>query len=105
MKHVGEIRVRLSADGKLLGPPAQSKRVREALAEGKLKRICATFVPCVVGGTSSPTLLGVPGDSLLEASVKLCLERTRRKGTEFEAVYTVVGRGKFASAPPRASLQ
>lgn len=105
MKRAEEFRVRLSVDGKLLGPAAQAKRIRDALAAGCLRRIHATFLPCVVGGASAPTLLGAPGESLLERSVRLRLERTRQKGARFEAVYAVIGRGKFASASRASSVR
>ena len=92
-----EVRVRLSIDGKLLGRRGQAERIRKLLEEGKLKRLHVTFVPCVVGGAETPTLLGVPAQSLLEKSVPLRLERMQQKGTRCEAVYSVKGRGKFAS--------
>ena len=93
------MRVRLSFDGKLLGRPSVATRVRELLAAGELKRIHVTFMPCIVGGVSTPTLLGPPLASLLQRSVKLRLERMQQKGARCEAVYAVMGRGKFASAP------
>ena len=99
MKSAGEVRVRLSLDGKLLGRPAQAVRIRRMLSEGELKRLRVTFVPCVVGGGSTPTLLGPPQKSLLEKSVKLRLERFEAKGKQAVAVYAVLGRGKFASGP------
>jgi hypothetical protein len=99
MKRPGEERVRLSFDGKLLGRPTQAARIRELLAGGKLKRLHVTFVPRIVGGARTPTLLGVPRESLLIKSVPLRLERTRIIGRNLEAVYSVLARGEFASAP------
>jgi hypothetical protein len=99
MRRSGEVRVRLSFDGKLLGRPSLATRVRELLAAGELKRLHVIFMPCVVGGVSSPTLIGPPLASLLQKSVKLRLERMEQKGARCEAVYAVMGRGKFASAP------
>jgi hypothetical protein len=99
MRGAGEARVRLSFDGKLLGRQSVATRVRELLAAGELKRLHVTFMPCIVGGASTPTLLGPPLASLLQKSVKLRLERMQQKGARCEAVYAVMGRGKFASAP------
>jgi hypothetical protein len=99
MRRPREVRVRLSFDGKLLGRPSVATRVRELLAAGELKRLHVTFMPYIVGGASTPTLLGPPLASLLQKSVKLRLERMQQKGARCEAVYVVMGRGKFASAP------
>ena len=99
MSRSGEVRLRLSLDGKLLGPPSLATRIRSLLAAGELERLHVTFVPCIVGGAATPTLLGPPLASLLQKSVKLRLERIQQKGTRCEAVYAVMGRGKFASAP------
>ena len=98
MRRSGEVRVRLSFDGKLMGRPSVGMRVRELLAAGQLKRLHVTFMPCIVGGASTPTLLGPPLASLLQRSIKLRLERMQQKGARCEAVYAVMGRGKFASA-------
>lgn len=105
MSAAGEVRVRLSVDGKLLGPRGQAEKIRKLLADGGLKRIRVVFVPRVVGAATAPTLLGVPADSLLESSVQLRLERVRRRGDECEAVYAVRGCGKFASATRSAPLK
>jgi hypothetical protein len=99
MSRSGEVRLRLSLDGKLLGPPSLATRIRSLLAAGELERLHVTFVPCIVGGAATPTLLGPPLASLLQKSVKLRLERMQQKGARCEAVYAVMGRGKFASAP------
>jgi hypothetical protein len=99
MRRPGEVRLRLSFDGKLLGRPSLATRVRELLAAGELKRLHVTFMPCIVGGASTPTLLGPPFESLLQKSVTLRLERMQQKGARCEAVYAVMGRGKFAFAP------
>jgi hypothetical protein len=99
MSRSGEVRLRLSLDGKLLGPPSLATRIRSLLAAGELERLHVTFVPSIVGGAATATLLGPPLASLLQKSVKLRLERIQQKGTRCEAVYAVMGRGKFASAP------
>jgi hypothetical protein len=99
MSRSGEVRLRLSLDGKLLGPPSLATRIRSLLAAGELERLHVTFVPSIVGGAATATLLGPPLASLLQKSVKLRLERMQQKGTRCEAVYAVMGRGKFASAP------
>jgi hypothetical protein len=99
MSRSGEVRLRLSLDGKLLGAASLATRLRSLLAAGELKRLHVTFVPCIVGGAATATLLGPPLASLLQKSVKLRLERMQQKGTRCEAVYAVMGRGKFASAP------
>jgi hypothetical protein len=98
MKTSGEVRVRLSLDGKLLGRRGQAAKIRKMLEDGLLKRLRVTFVPCIVGGANSPTLLGVPADSLLQKSVRLRLEGMQPKGAGCEAMYSVLGRGKFASS-------
>lgn len=100
MKRPGEERVMLSFDGKLLGRPSQAARIRKLLAGGQLRRLHVTFVPRIVGGARTPTLLGIPSESLLIKSVPLRLERTRTKGRNLVAVYSVLARGEFASAPP-----
>jgi len=99
MRRSGEVRLRLSFDGKLLGRSSLATRVRELLAAGQLKRLHVAFMPSIVGGASTPTLLGPPFESLLQKSVTLRLERMQQKGARCEAVYAVMGRGKFASAP------
>jgi hypothetical protein len=99
MRRPGEVRLRLSFDGKLLGRPSLATRVRALLAAGELKRLHVTFMPCIVGGASTPTLLGPPFESLLQKSVALRLERMQQKGACCEVVYAVMGRGKFAFAP------
>ena len=101
----GEVRVRLSIDGKLLGRRGQAERVKKLLGQGKLKRLHVTFGPCLVGGAGAPTLLGVPSLSLLEKSVPLRMERMRRKGPRVEVVYAVEGRAKFASAARGESVE
>ena len=105
MRRPGEVRLRLSFDGKLLGRPSLATRVRELLAAGQLKRLHVTFMPCIVGGASTPTLLGPPFESLLQKSVTLRLERMQQKGARCEAVYAVTGSGKFASAPSSSRLK
>lgn len=105
MKPVGEVRVRLSMDGKLLGPRGQAARIRKMLEEGVLKRLHVTFVPCIVGGADAPTLLGVPADSLLEKSIRARLEHVRPTQDGCEAVYAVAGRGKFASSAGKGRLK
>lgn len=104
MKPGGEVRVRLSLDGKLLGPRGQGARIRKMLEEGVLRRLHVTFVPRIVGGGGSPTLLGVPADSLLEKSIRPRLERIRPTRAGCEAVYAVAGRGKFASSAGEVRL-
>ena len=99
MRCSGEVRLRLSFDGKLLGRQGVATRVCRLLAAGELKRLHVTFMPCIVGGASTPTLLGPPFESLLQKSVTLRLERMEQKGARCEAVYAVTGRGKFAFAP------
>jgi hypothetical protein len=99
MRRSGEVRLRLSLDGKLLGRPVLASQVCDMLSAGELKRLRVTFMPCIVGGASTPTLLGPPFESLLQKSVTLRLERMQQKGARCEAVYAVMGRGKFASAP------
>ncbi len=105
MRRPGEVRLRLSLDGKLLGPPSLDTRIRGLLAAGELKRLHVTFVPRIAGGASTPTLLGPPLASLLQKSVKLRLERMHQKGGRCEAVYAVMGRGKFASAPAPSKVK
>lgn len=97
MKAAGEVRVRLSVDGKLLGPRGQADRIRKMLAEGKLKRLRVTFVPQIVGGATTPTLTGKPLDSLLQKSVPLRLERVTAKGKLCEAIYSVPRAANFLS--------
>lgn len=104
MKRPGEERVMLSFDGKLLGKASQAARLRKMLSAGTLARLHVTFVPEIVGGARTPTLLGVPGESLLRRSVPLRLEKTRMKGRTLEAVYAVLARGEFASAPSRKKV-
>lgn len=105
MKSAGEVRVRLSLDGKLLGRPGQAAKIRKMLEEGALKRLYVIFVPRIVGGADAPTLLGVPADSLLEKSVRLRLEQMRPTRAGCEAVYVVAGRGKFASSGGKGRLK
>ena len=100
MKAAGEVRVRLSVDGKLLGPRGQADRIRKMLAEGKLKRLRVTFGPQIVGGATTPTLTGKPLDSLLQKSVRLRLERVTAKGKLCEAIYSVPRAANFL--PPAA---
>jgi len=91
----GQVRVRLSVDGKLLGPRGQGERVRKLLANGKLKSLRVTFVPKIVGGAATPTLTGRPLASLLGNSVRLRLERVVPKGRLCEAVYSVAAKANF----------
>lgn len=105
MSGAREVRVRLSLDGKILGPPAQAARIRRLLAGGELGRLHVTFVPRVVGGRSTATLLGPPEQSLLEKSVRLRLERFGTKGKQAVAVYSVSGRGKFSSGAGAARIK
>ena len=98
MSKAGEIRVRLSFDGKLLGPRVQAERLAAMLADGTLKRLRVVFVPEIVGGASAPTLLGTGVRSLLEKSVRLRLEAVRCRGRRCEADYRVLSAGVFASA-------
>jgi len=94
----GEIRVRLSFDGKLLGPRGQAERLAAMLAAGALKRLRVVFVPQIVGGSSAPTLIGEGARSLLRHSVRLRLEAMRYRGRRCEADYRVLSAGVFASA-------
>jgi hypothetical protein len=105
MSRSGEVRLRLSLDGKLLGAASLATRLRSLLAAGELQRLHVTFMPCIVGGASTPTLLGPPLASLLQKSVKLRLERMQQKGARCVAVYAVMGRGKFASAPATSRVK
>ena len=100
MKATGEVRVRLSIDGKLLGRSGQGERIRKMLADGKLKRLRVSFVPQIVGGATTPTLTGKPLESLLRNSVRLRLESVAAKGKLFEAVYSVPNAANFL--PPAA---
>jgi hypothetical protein len=94
----GEIRLRLSFDGKLLGPRVQAERLAAMLADGTLKRLRVVFVPEIVGGASAPTLIGAGVRSLLEKSVRLRLDAMRCRGRQCEADYLVLSAGVFASA-------
>ena len=105
MSAAGEVRVRLSLDGKLLGRSGQAEKIRKMLEEGSLKRLRVTFVPRIVGGADSPTLLGVPSESLLQKSVRLRFEGMRPQGSDAGAVYGVTGRGKFASSLRKSPLK
>jgi len=96
----GEVRVRLSVDGKLRGARGQGERIRQMLADGKLRRLRVTFVPEIVGGAATPTLTGKPLESLLQKSVRLRLERVVAKGKLCEAVYSVPKAANFL--PPGA---
>ncbi len=100
MKATGEVRVRLSIDGKLLGRSGQGERIRKMLADGKLKRLRVSFVPQIVGGATTQTLTGKPLDSLLQSSVPLRLERLVTNGRLCEATYSVSKRANFL--PPAA---
>ena len=100
MSAVGEVCVRLSIDGKLLGRRGQADRIRKMLADGELKRLRVAFVPRVVGGAEAPTLTGKPRESLLGKSARLHLERVTSKGRLCEAVYAVRGAANFLP-PPR----
>ena len=91
----GEVRVRLSVDGKLLGRRGQGERIRKMLADGKVRRLRVTFVPEIVGGAATPTLTGKPLDSLLQKSVRLRLERVVAKGKLCEAIYCVPRAANF----------
>ena len=75
MRTSGEVRVRLSIDGKLLGRRGQADRIRKMLSGGKLKKLRVTFVPLIAGGAEMPTLTGRPAESLLGNSLRLRLER------------------------------
>ena len=97
MRREGEVRVELSADGKLLGRPGQADRIRELLAGGKLRWLRVTFVPRIVGGANQPTLTGDPSRALLGRSVKLRLKSMQPNGTRCEAVYMVPSAGIFLS--------
>jgi hypothetical protein len=105
MSRSGEVRLRLSLDGKLLGPASLATRLRSLLAAGELQRLHVTFVPCIVGGAATATLLGPPLASLLQKSVKLRLERMQQKGSCCAAVYAVMERGKFTSAPAASRVK
>ena len=96
----GEVRVRLSVDGKLLGRRGEGERIRKMLADGKVRRLRVTFVPEIVGGAGTPTLTGKPLESLLQKSVRLRLERVVAKGKLCEAVYSVPRAANFL--PPGA---
>lgn len=96
----GEVRVRLSVDGKLLGRRGQGERIRQRLERGEVHRLRVTFVPQIVGGAATPTLTGKPLESLLRNSVRLRLESVAAKGKLFEAVYSVPSAGNFL--PPAA---
>ena len=95
MSAAGEVRVRLSIDGKLLGRSGQAERIRRMLEEGSLKRLHVTFVPCIVGGAETPTLTGKPLDSLLQSSVRLRLESVVAKGRFCRATYSVPKKANF----------
>ncbi|MEX1009881.1 MAG: hypothetical protein WEC72_00920 [Chthoniobacterales bacterium] len=97
MRREGEVRVELSADGKLLGRPGQAERIRELVAAGKLRCLRVTFVPRVVGGAKRPTLTGDPCQALLGRAVKLRLKSMQPKGSRCEAVYVVASAGIFLS--------
>jgi hypothetical protein len=94
----GEVRVRLSFDGKLLGPRGQAERLAAMLAAGTLQQLRVVFVPEIVGGASAPNLIGAGVLSLLDKSVHLRLEGLRRRGRRYEADYRVLSAGVFASA-------
>lgn len=96
----GEVRVRLSVDGKLLGRLGQEGQIRKMLADGKVRRLHVTFVPEIVGGAATPTLTGKPLESLLQKSVRLRLERVVSKGKLCEAIYSVPKAANFL--PPGA---
>jgi len=96
----GEVRVRLSVDGKLLGRRGQGGRIRKMLADGKVRRLRVTFVPEIVGGAATPTLTGKPLESLLQKSVRLRLERVVAKGKLCQAIYSVPKVANFL--PPGA---
>jgi riboflavin biosynthesis pyrimidine reductase len=96
----GEVRVRLSVDGKLLDRRGQGERIRKMLADGKVRRLRVSFVPEIVGGAATPTLTGKPLESLLQKSVRLRLERVVAKGKLCEAVYSVRRAANFL--PPGA---
>lgn len=98
MRTSGEVRVRLSVDGKLLGRGGQGDRIRKMLADGKVRRLRVTFIPAIVGGAATPTLTGRPFDSLLSKSVRLRLERVVAKSKLCEAVYSVPKAANFLSS-------
>lgn len=98
MSKVGEVRVRLSFDGKLLGPRGQAERLAAMLAAGTLPRLRVVLVPQIVGGASAPTLIGAGVRALLDKSVHLRLEGLRCRGRRYEADYRVLSAGVFASA-------
>ena len=98
MNKAGEVRVRLSFDGKLLGPRGQAGALAAMLAAGTLKRLRVVFVPEIVGGASAPTLIGPGLRSLLDKSVHLRFEGLHCRGRHYEAEYSVPPAGVFASA-------
>lgn len=97
MSKAGEIRVRLSFDGKLLGPRGQAERLAAMLAAGTLPRLRVVFVPEIVGGECSHFNRGGVR-ALLDKSVHLRLEGLRCRGRRYEADYRVLSAGVFASA-------
>ena len=98
MNKAGEVRVRLSFDGKLLGPRGLAGTLAAMLAAGTLKRLRVVFVPEIVGGASAPTLIGPGMRSLLDKSVHLRFEGLHRRGRRYEAEYSVASAGVFAFA-------
>ena len=100
MSESGEIRVRLSIDGKLLGRRGQVDRIASMLEAGTLRRLRVVFVPQIAGGAEAPTLTGAPLRALLVKSIPLRLESMRIKGDCCEADYAVPRAGVFASAAP-----
>ncbi len=105
MSKAGQLRISLSFDGKLLGPPAQAGVLASMLAAGTLKRLRILFVPRIVGGAGTPTLIGPGVRSLLEKSVLLRLEKLRCRGRRYEAEYSVRTAGVFASAVPAKAVK
>lgn len=97
MSKAGEVRVRLSFDGKLLGPRGQAEQLAVMLAAGALRRLRVVFVPEIVGGASTPSLIGAGARSVLVKSVRLRLDGLRCRGGRYEADYSVWSAGVFAS--------
>jgi riboflavin biosynthesis pyrimidine reductase len=98
MSKMGEVRVRLSIDGKLLGRRGQADRIATMLAAGTLRRLRVTFVPRIAGGAGAPTLTGDPRRAVLGKSIGLRLESMMIKGDCCEADYLVPGAKVLASA-------
>lgn len=98
MSKTGEVWVRLSIDGKLLGRRGQADRIATMLAAGTLRRLRVTFVPRITGGRGAPTLTGDPRQAVLGQSIGLSLESMLIRGDCCEANYLVPGGRVLASA-------